>query len=242
MDYTLTVKSMGRFNKSLLTHLIFVGVIIFSYCLENPYCPLFKNIGYFSLSGALTNWLAIYMLFEKIPFLYGSGVIVHQFEKFKQEIRTLIMQQFFSEQNISQTLACFPFQVPWDQLADCLNYHTIYQALVEGIKQSSFGKMILMMNGEKTIESLREPVEKRLRQAVQHMLSEKALQQKLLEKFTQPQQFNQLLQQMVDNHLAQLTPQIVKTIIQKMIREHLSWLVVWGGIFGGLIGALVYFI
>ena len=42
--------------------------------------------GLFALSGGLTNWLAIHMLFERIPFLYGSGVIPERFEDFKQGI------------------------------------------------------------------------------------------------------------------------------------------------------------
>ncbi|MCU7375947.1 hypothetical protein PEC18_35415 [Paucibacter sp. O1-1] len=33
------------------------------------------TIGLFALSGAITNWLAIHMLFEKVPGLYGSGVV-----------------------------------------------------------------------------------------------------------------------------------------------------------------------
>ena len=35
------------------------------------------------------------MLFEKVPFLYGSGVIPAHFEEFKQGINNLMMEQFF---------------------------------------------------------------------------------------------------------------------------------------------------
>ena len=40
----------------------------------------------FALSGGITNWIAIHMLFEKIPF-YGSGVIPKRFEEFKTGIK-----------------------------------------------------------------------------------------------------------------------------------------------------------
>ena len=43
----------------------------------------------------------------------------------------------------------------------------------------------------------------------------------------------------IDQRLAELTPQHVKTIVEDMIRQHLGWLVVWGGVFGGLIGFIV---
>ena len=52
--------------------------------------------GLFALSGGLTNWLAIHMLFEKVPLLYGSGVIPNRFEDFKNGIKNLIMNEFFS--------------------------------------------------------------------------------------------------------------------------------------------------
>jgi len=40
-------------------------------------------IGVFALSGSITNLLAIHMLFDKVPFLYGSGVILDRFEDIK---------------------------------------------------------------------------------------------------------------------------------------------------------------
>ena len=42
----------------------------------------------------------------------------------------------------------------------------------------------------------------------------------------------------IENRLAELTPQLVKEIVQEMIKKHLGWLVVWGGVFGGVIGYL----
>jgi len=39
--------------------------------------------GVFALSGSVTNWIAVHMLFDKVPFLYGSGVILDRFEDIK---------------------------------------------------------------------------------------------------------------------------------------------------------------
>ncbi|MCV5639850.1 hypothetical protein OFN49_33720, partial [Escherichia coli] len=52
----------------------------------------------------ITNWLAIHMLFEKVPGLYGSGVIPARFEEFKLAIKNLMMEQFFTEANIDRFL------------------------------------------------------------------------------------------------------------------------------------------
>ena len=54
-------------NKSFLTNLTAILIIVAGYLF--PTAPdLIKPIGFFALSGAITNWLAIHMLFEKCHF------------------------------------------------------------------------------------------------------------------------------------------------------------------------------
>ena len=79
-------------NKSFLTNLIAAAVFLITY-LSPPFAwqVYLSQASLFALSGALTNWLAIYMLFEKVPGFYGSGIIPLHFEEFKSGIRTLIM-------------------------------------------------------------------------------------------------------------------------------------------------------
>ena len=70
-------------NKSSLTNIMSLLII-----LAGHFSPVYKeqilSIGYFALSGAITNWLAIHMLFEKDPGLYGSGVIPSLFKELKK--------------------------------------------------------------------------------------------------------------------------------------------------------------
>ena len=63
------------FDKSLVTNFIAILLTVVGYFLEAPYRQPVLSIGLFAFSGALTNWLAIHMLFEKVPGFYGSGVI-----------------------------------------------------------------------------------------------------------------------------------------------------------------------
>ncbi|MDH5582206.1 MAG: hypothetical protein OEY33_09905, partial [Bdellovibrionales bacterium] len=65
---------------SLTTNLIAVSIILLGY-LSPLYKDQIMSVGFFALSGSITNWLAIHMLFEKVPFLYGSGVIPNRFEE-----------------------------------------------------------------------------------------------------------------------------------------------------------------
>jgi uncharacterized membrane protein YheB (UPF0754 family) len=47
------------------------------------------------------------------------------------------------------------------------------------------------------------------------------------------------IERIIDQRLAELTPEHVKTIVEDIIRQHLGWLVVWGGVVGGLMGLLI---
>lgn len=228
-------------NKSSMTNFVSAVLVAVSYAfLEAPYQQVVFNVGIFALSGALTNWLAIYMLFEKIPFLYGSGIIPLKFESFKSGIRHMILSEFFTADRIGEVLNTKQWDhAQWQVLADLIEYESIYESLVEGIFESTLGKTLLMFGGREIVEQLREPLQRKMHAAISELLADEKLQQKIVATVVgeQPQdQWISIVEKMVDNRLATLTPNMVKNIIQNMIREHLGWLVVWGGVFGGLIG------
>ena len=78
------------FNKSLTTNLVALVIIVIGYT-SPVYSEIICMTGLFALSGGVTNWLAIHMLFEKVPFFYGSGVIPSRFKEFKLGIKQLVM-------------------------------------------------------------------------------------------------------------------------------------------------------
>jgi uncharacterized membrane protein YheB (UPF0754 family) len=235
-------------NKSFLTNFISVVIIGIGYAV--PYHEeLVKSIGFFALSGAITNWLAIYMLFEKVPFLYGSGVIPNRFEDFKLSIKQLMMEQFFTAQNIEQFIETEEQQgskvINLDPFLAAVDYDKIFDALVAAIMTSSFGAMLQMMGGpdallalkpsftEKMQATLLEMVQSdRFKAALTHGLNAHKIGVDIVAK----------IEAVIDKRLSELTPQLVKEMVEKIIHEHLGWLVVWGGIFGGLMGALFIFV
>ena len=89
-------------NKSLITNLISILFILVGYIFQNQYSNIFYSIGFFALSGSVTNWLAVQMLFEKVPFLYGSGVILDRFLDIKEGIKNLVLEELFSDDKINQ--------------------------------------------------------------------------------------------------------------------------------------------
>jgi uncharacterized membrane protein YheB (UPF0754 family) len=56
--------------------------------------------GLFAAAGGLTNWLAVKMLFDEVPLLYGSGVVVRRFQDIKSSICNVVMSRIFTEENI----------------------------------------------------------------------------------------------------------------------------------------------
>ncbi|MDP2894781.1 MAG: DUF445 domain-containing protein, partial [Sulfurimonas sp.] len=94
-----------RLSKTFLTNAIATLLVLISFAFENYIGSLLLYTGLFALSGSVTNQLAIHMLFEKVPFLYGSGVIPLRFEAFKESIKNLMMTQFFTQEQIESFFA-----------------------------------------------------------------------------------------------------------------------------------------
>ncbi len=235
-------------NISLLTNIISVLVVILGY-----FSPIYKDqilsIGLFSLSGAITNWLAIYMLFEKIPFLYGSGVIPNQFEDFKIGIKGIIMDQFFTDENLDKFFQgeqdSVVAKMHFDPIVDAIDYDKVYDGLIEVVMESSFGNMLGMFGGKNALDPMRQPFEAKMRTTVLELTKSpaflKALEENMLPSHITGE-VKEKIEGLINQRLEELTPQMVKDIIQGIIRKHLGWLVVWGGVFGGLIGLVMSFV
>jgi uncharacterized membrane protein YheB (UPF0754 family) len=227
-------------NKSIFTNGFAIIIVLLGFILDNV---IIKTVGLFAISGALTNWIAVHMLFEKVPGLYGSGVIPERFEDFKSGIRTLVMEQFFSKDNIQRFLTDNkqPIHVDFAPIIKKVDLGPTFDSLVEVIKDSSFGQMLGMFGGVEALEPMRQPFVNKMEAALGDITQDPKFTLLLQQELTQPdvqQDLHVKINTIVEQRLNELTPKMVKDIIQNMIREHLGWLVVWGGVFGGLIGLL----
>lgn len=219
-------------NMSSATNLVSLLVTVLGYCLPGPTGELIFDMGIFALSGAITNWLAIYMLFDKVPGLYGSGVIPSRFEQFKAGIKHLIVQEFFTREHIERFFESSG-AASAEGISAKIDFDRVFEHLTDAIAESPMGGMLSMMGGRKALEPLKDPITAKLRDVVTELASNPRDGE-------QGEGFVDALvaqvEQIIDRRLAELTPQKVKEIVETMIREHLGWLVVWGGVFGGLIG------
>ncbi len=230
-------------DKSLATNLIALLIVIVGLLMNGDPGDYVLNTGLFALSGGITNWLAVHMLFERVPGFYGSGVIPARFEEFKGGIKALVMEQFFSTENLesffSKLTAAGPDEEQesgLERIIARIDLDAAFDSLVDVIMNSSFASMLSMFGGARALDGLREPfVEK-----MHDFLLRVGEDPEILEQFRRDTTSSLLgkVEQIVDARLDELTPQLVKEIIQQMIKKHLGWLVVWGGVIGGLIGLI----
>jgi uncharacterized membrane protein YheB (UPF0754 family) len=227
---------------SALSNLVALLLAIAGYFLPGVAGELVLSTGLYALSGGITNWLAIYMLFEKVPGFYGSGVIPARFEDFKKGIRHMIMQQFFNTENVQQFFrkgesgAEVSAELAQGIIAR-VDFNKAFDSLVEMILESSFGGMLGMFGGGKSLNNLRQPFIDRMQVFLQNM----AKDPEMLDQLGKQGAASLLtkVENIVNRRLDELTPQMVKEIIEHMIHKHLGWLVVWGAVLGGIMGLIV---
>ncbi|GAL35533.1 hypothetical protein JCM19240_380 [Vibrio maritimus] len=228
-------------NKSFITNFIALALLGVGYQLDNS---LLLYAGLFAFSGAVTNWLAIHMLFEKVPGLYGSGVIPARFEDFKLAIKNLMMEQFFTSENIDRFLnkeMSSGININLEPVLEKVDFNPAFDSLVEVIENSQFGGMLAMLGGSEALQPMKQPFVEKMQQAVIDISQSDSVKQALIEQLESPAMLDEVkgnVEAIIDQRLSELTPKLVKEIVQKMIKEHLGWLVVWGGVFGGVIGVI----
>lgn len=229
-------------TKHVIPNLVALAIIGIALVSPEPYQAVLMSVGLFALSGAITNWLAIHMLFNRVPGLYGSGVIVLRFEEFKQSLLTLVHDHLFTRERVNGAMSnSVVGEIDLEPMFAKLNLDAAYDQLKATIMDSSFGGMLGMVGGESALEPMREPFKKRmnkfLTEAAASPRFQEAVQQQV-QQFTSGDTFREKLDRILQARLDELTPEMVRDIMHRIIHKHLGWLVVWGGVFGGLIGLI----
>ena len=231
-------------NKSLVSNLIAAALVVAGLISPEPYRVYVLNTGLFALSGGITNWLAVHMLFERVPGFYGSGVIPLRFEEFKLGIRALVMDQFFRQADLESFFhgsgdTSDKVAQQLKQAVANLDLEQAFESLLDIIMGSSFGGMLGMLGGRDALSSLKTPFTEKMQEFFEEQFSRSEFRDQVesaLKSALDDDAIRSNLESLIDQRLSQMTPQKVKEILQTMIRKHLGWLVVWGCVLGGVIG------
>jgi uncharacterized membrane protein YheB (UPF0754 family) len=194
--------------------------------------------GLFGFAGGATNWLAVKMLFDRVPLLYGSGVIPSRFRQIRQTIKDLIMRHFFDQEYLERFFAgrvnALVRSPDLDgRLQELLESEQVDQIigrkLVE-LAQSPAGLMIALVGAER--------IRPLVRQFVSGVGAEIAplLAEGLARPGVEVDELRRQVEELLEAKLEELSPERVKQMMEEVIREHLGWLIVWGNVFGAAIG------
>ncbi|MEA2047311.1 MAG: DUF445 domain-containing protein [Campylobacterota bacterium] len=228
-------------SKSFMSNLLSIVLIGLSFTVPLAYQNALLFTGLFALSGAVTNQLAIYMLFERVPLLYGSGVIEKNFDTFKHAIKEMMMKQFFTKEQLGDFFAKEEKKIDLTPLVEGADFSPAFDALSKTVMESKFGGAISMFGGEEALEGLRGSFSNKLKSAVIKIVSSSTFKTQIdhhIQNSTLSEDMLSSVEGLITKRLNELTPKMVKELVQELIKEHLGWLVVWGGVFGGLIGFL----
>jgi uncharacterized membrane protein YheB (UPF0754 family) len=224
-------------DKGWLTNGAAIALVGVSYGCDGFLAKALLNGGLFALSGAVTNQLAIHMLFEKVPYLYGSGIIIDRFESIREALKTLIMEQFFTPEKIESFVQTQEKVMDLTPVIEGTDFTPAYTALVKSIMESTLGGMLGMFGGESIIEKFKEPFLIKIKAAtIEISQSESFITALNTHVHKGSENLGSTIEAIVAARLAELTPIMIKEMLHDLMKEHLGWLVVWGGVFGGLIG------
>ncbi len=235
---------MIRPSKSTLTDTVSLLLIALGMLTVEPYASPLLYTGLFAFSGAVTNQLAIYMLFNRVPLLYGSGVIENNFESFKNSIKTMIMKQFFNQEQIQAFFNQEKQRINLAPLVESADFSPAFVALKQSVMESKLGNALNLFGGEQALDSLEEPFSKKLQSAVIKIVDSKSFKNQLEHHLSQSslsEDLHKRIEALITQRLDELTPKMVNDLVHELIHNHLGWLIVWGGVFGGIIGLISSF-
>lgn len=81
-----------------------IGIVMQSVSGNTTAAKYILGFGLFGFAGGVTNWLAVKMLFDRIPGLMGSGVIPRQFKEIRAAIKDAVLEMFFDETFLKEYL------------------------------------------------------------------------------------------------------------------------------------------
>ena len=139
---------MTLIDKNIFPNIVAIGLMILGWLLPGSGGTVVFYTGLFALSGAVTNWLAVHMLFEKVPGLYGSGVIPTHFEEIKTGIHTLVTRELFNRENVERFFNKSEDQnktVDIEPVVNNLDMDDAYDQLVSVVMESTLGPMLSMV-------------------------------------------------------------------------------------------------
>lgn len=206
--------------------------------------------GVFGFAGGITNWLAVEMLFTKIPGIAGSGVILRQFVPIRESIKSMMMQMFFEVEFMRAHISARALELVRDidvggrivRIMSEPEFDAVLQAKIVELSTRPEGQLLQTMAPMfGSIEAMVPMLKPMLVKVASELGSSAAESFDPFEIWT-IERLHEQLDDLLKQKLLELTPEMVKDMMEAMMRKHCTWLVVWGNLFGGLIGVGAHYV
>jgi hypothetical protein len=237
-------------NKGTISNIITFAVMVVGFALsaaghdEEPAVQYVVACGVFGFAGGITNWVAVEMLFRKIPGVAGSGVILRQFVPIRESIKAMMMEMFFEVEFMRVYIARRALDLVREldvsgritRMMSEPEFDAILRDQIVALAAQPEGMLLQSMAGMFGGVDNMVPMLKPMLVRVSSELGGQAAER--FDPFeTWPvEQMRTFLDDMLQEKLLLLTPLMVKDMMEALMRKHCTWLVVWGNVFGGLIG------
>jgi len=235
-----------RLEKGFLSNLATFTVMVIGRLFKIPFpdsviVELIFQFGLFGFAGGITNWLAIKMLFDEVPGLYGSGVIPKRFKEIRETVKNVILGTFFDETYLKKYLSSkaksFLEGANLDSKINALlespEVDRILDEKLAALVSRPEGMLFVMMGIDPlSLKPMIKPFVTSMGSDIVPFLIKSFDVGSLVNIETIRDEIDKLM----TTKLQELTPEIVKELMETVMRTHLGWLIVWGNVFGGVIG------
>ena len=241
----------GFLSNCLMFLLLLIGILV--RCLEpegssQSIGHYILGCGLFGFSGGITNWIAVKMLFERVGvkpyYLPGSGVIPDRHIEIRNAIKSMIMKMFFSKEFLEEYMNNrFTELMTEKNLGDIVRkqvsqpgFDALFEAKLEAISKTPDG-MILntiapLFGGVAPMVPILKPFIGAFGSEIVNDIARNCEVTDLVSTEDVIREVENLL----NEKLVMITPEMVRELMEEIIRDHLGWLVVWGNVFGAVIG------
>lgn len=254
----------GTFSNCLSAAVLGVSLVL----PEGVFRALLFSTGMYAFSGGITNWLAVKMLFDRIPGLIGSGVIPARFREIRSKVKNLILEHFFNPEYLEQFFADHAQDIDWqsyvkkasggapnpigrlvekewDKLTAKDVVQPVIDAEIEKLTDSPIGGFLLMVGTDNIRPAVNQFVtafvasmESKVSEFASNLCIDKLEIELDKEKILKDVQAQ--LDFLLERKLLLLDASHVKRMMEDVIRQHLGWLVVWGNVFGAILGLIAF--
>lgn len=239
-------------NITLFVTLLAIGIgscVLFTVGRENKIARhigrYLLSIGLFAFAGGITNWIAIKMLFHKIPFVYGSGVLRRRYKVIRQAMKQMILATFFQPefltsyipQKIREAAAKGDIEHRIHVFLTSGTGQRIIDEKIDGLSTTPEGQLVQSANiNIETFKPLIKPV-------IISFLAD--LGPSVLEHMIEPQngalnldKLRGQLDSYMTERMLEVSPEMIQNIMYTVVLQYFGWLVVWGCLFGSVMGAV----